>query len=91
MNRGDTVRVWPHGDESSSAIGEVILISKNGASIAVGFKDKPPFVRLAEGFAVHPQYGIVMLASRECISNGQLVGPWVELSGGHYEIERVRQ
>lgn len=83
MSNGDTVRVWPHGDDASAAIGRIVIISENQRSIAVAFGDPPPFLQRRDGpIAVHPEQGFMLVAYREA------VGPWVELgSGGHYEIE----
>ena len=88
MRPGDTVRVHPHGRPDLSATGAVALISSNGRSIALAFADKPPFVG-REGFMVHPQHGVIMLACREELY-GAPWGPWVEvIGGGHYEIDKL--
>jgi len=82
MRTGDEVRVYPHGKPEQVAIGKVMILSSNRKSIAVGFPDKPPFVILTDGIMVHPDFGIVLMASRYDI------GPWIEtFGGGHYEIE----
>jgi hypothetical protein len=84
MTRGQNVRIAPHGKPEQAAVGLLGLISDNERAVLVAFDEKPPFVTLHEGFAVHPTLGIVMLLHREAI------GPWVEVfGGGHYEIEEV--
>ena len=86
MKAGDTVRVYPHGHPEMTAEAAVALISNNERSIALTFADKPPFMWI-EGYMIHPELGIVMLAGREEL-NGKPWGPWVEMiGGGHYEIE----
>jgi hypothetical protein len=90
MKAGDKVRVWPHGDESQAAIATVALISANGCSIAVGFEEMPPFAfSKAPVIGIHPEFGVMMMASRQVL-NGKPWGPWVEMAGGgHYEIEET--
>jgi hypothetical protein len=88
LAKGQRVRVYPHGNPSQSALATVAIISQNQLSIAVGFGDKPPFATVKSGgICVHPDYGVIMLASRVEI-DGKPWGPWVEtVGGGHYEIE----
>src|SRR5215831_17476388 len=45
MRTGDKVMVYPHGQPDLASPARVTIISKNGASIAVGFLEKPPFPR----------------------------------------------
>jgi hypothetical protein len=79
------VMVSVHGDERGAAA-QVMIISDNQRSIAIEFEDRPYFAEVP--FRVNRHTGrIVMLLMREA-SDGQPVGPWIELSsGGHYEIE----
>lgn len=80
MNKGDQVRVYPHGSPGEAAIGTVQLISCNERSIAVAFPHIPAFASPPIG--IHPEHGIMFFAYRHEI------GPWIELmGGGHYEIE----
>lgn len=86
MTAGQKVSVYPHGKPAEAAAGSVVIISANQRSIAVAFEDKPPFCICKDGFTMHPQFGIIMLAMRES------VGPWIEMvGGGHYEIEARRE
>ena len=88
MKTGDVVRVYPHGSPELAAPAKIIVVG-NDASIAVAFGDKPPFVTAGHGLAVHPMFGVVMLARREML-NGRPWGPWIELiGGGHYEMEEL--
>lgn len=87
MKAGDTVRVYPHGNESVAAPATVVMISENQRSIALGFGDPPGFVVSGGGAAFHPEHGMMMLARREEL-NGKPWGPWVEVfAQGHFEIE----
>jgi hypothetical protein len=90
MKTGDTVLVFPHGNDKKRAAGKVLLLSRNQRSIIVAFEDKPPFATTKDGLLIHPQEGVVMLASRAVSREGFAVGPWIEATGGgHYEIESV--
>lgn len=81
IQTGDIVRVHPHGHSDQNALGIVALISGNQRSIAVAFKDQPPFVIIPGGALLGPG-GVQLLAWRGPISL------WVEIfAGGHYEIE----
>lgn len=83
---GDKVRVYPHGSPGQSALATVAICSENGRSIAVGFDSRPPFA-LSDPVPIHPEYGFMMLASREAL-NGDPWGPWIEIfQDGHYEID----
>ena len=89
IERGDKVRVYPHGSPKLATTAEVLIISDNQRAIAVAFGDAPPFVTSKAGVAIHPEHGVVLLAKRE-ILNGKPWGPWVEtFGGGHYEIEEA--
>jgi hypothetical protein len=82
--KGESVRVWPHGDEGKTAVGTVTIISENQRSIAVAFEHIPPFAfdNGPLGVGIHPEHGAMFFAFREA------VGPWIEIMGmGHYEIE----
>lgn len=90
MENGDSVKVYPRGEPHKAALATVAVISKNQRSIAVGFGDKPPFdIGFNSGaWLLHPEHGIMMLASRED-SGG--CGCWMELfSDARYEIEAVK-
>jgi hypothetical protein len=88
MKTGDTVLVFPHGKQKQRAQGKALFVSRNQRSIIVAFEGKPPFVVTKDGILVHPEHGIVMLASRLMAPDGTLIGPWIETTGGgHYEIE----
>lgn len=85
MKQGDLVRVYPEGSPERAATGTVVLCSNNSRSIAVGLGDSPGFPVSGEGVAIHPQHGIMLLASREEPS-----GPWTELfAGGRFQIEEI--
>jgi hypothetical protein len=87
FTKGESVRVWPHGDESKMATGTVTIISGNQRSIAVAFEHIPPFAfdNGAQGVGIHPEHGVMFFAFRE------RQGPWIEIFGmGHYEIEAAQ-
>ena len=89
MENGDLVKVYPRGEPHKAAEATIAVISKNQRSIVVGFGDKPPFDILKPGlWMLHPELGIVMMASRED-SGG--CGCWIELFGqGRFEIAPVK-
>ncbi len=91
LQAGDTVRVFPHGKPECSALATVAICSENERAIAVGFDSRPPFA-LGDplcAIAIHPEYGIMLFASREAI-DGKPWGPWIEMiGGGHYEMEKI--
>ena len=92
MKAGDRVTVYPHGSPDKAAEATVLIISSNGRSIAVAFEDNPPFAIIRGQMAaiIHPEHGLIMLATREEL-NGRPWGPWVEMAGrGHYEIEELQ-
>ena len=88
--KGQSVRVYPHGDPGQIATGTVILVSSNQRSIAVAFEHLPSFAfRDGKDVAIHSDHGVMLLAMRVEL-NGVPWGPWVELGhGGHYEIEAI--
>lgn len=90
MENGDLVKVYPRGEPHKAAEATIAVISKNQRSIAVGFGDKPPFdIGYNSGnWVLHPEHGIMLLASRED-SGG--CGCWIELFGqGRFEIAPVK-
>ncbi len=66
MKMGDVVTVYPHGKPEHKAQAKVLIISENQRSIAVGFRDKPPFpLATSMGMMIYPELGIVLLALRD--------------------------
>jgi hypothetical protein len=85
MKAGDQVRVYPRGEESKAATGEIVLVSNNGNSIAISFGEAHvPFMTGSTGMAIHLEHGKMFLALRD-------VDGWRDLfaAGGRYEIEEV--
>lgn len=90
MKTDDYVNVHPHGKPKQKARAKIAFLSENLRAIAVGFDERPPFA-LGDplSMAIHPEYGIMLFASREAI-DGKPWGPWIEMvGGGHYEIEEI--
>lgn len=88
LTNGDTVKVYPRGEPHKAVAAIVAVVSTNQRSIAVAFGDKPPFdIGFNRGnWMLHPEHGVVMLASRED-SGG--CGCWIELFGqNRFEIEK---
>jgi hypothetical protein len=79
--------VYPEGKPGRKARATVAIVSANQRSIAVGFDERPPFVWGDPlSMAIHPEFGIMLFASRDKSS-----GPWIEMMGQErFEIsERI--
>ena len=84
MNNSDYVHVYPEGEPERKARAIVAIVSANQLSIAVGFDERPPFEWGDPlSMAIHPQFGIMMFASRAVPR-----GAWSEMMGHErFEIE----
>ncbi|HEY1242200.1 MAG TPA: hypothetical protein VGF16_16665 [Bryobacteraceae bacterium] len=67
MTAGDKVTVFPLAAPERRAVGEVVIAAANSNSLALAFPDKPPFApgRPPAGFAIHPDYGAMLLLLRD--------------------------
>jgi hypothetical protein len=81
MKTGDKIKARLLGSEHWGS-GSVVLVSENGMSIALAGDGLP---RPPGGLSIHPQYGVMLLLSRE---EGRLV--YDELfSGAKFELRGI--
>lgn len=60
--------VYPHGSPGEAVTATVDLISENQRSIALRLREKPSWVRIADGILLHKDYGqIEIRMMREAI------------------------
>jgi hypothetical protein len=93
MKTGDVVRIYVHGEPTTVAEANVVLVSHNQLSVALDFAEPPSFCRRilrdTNGVVgVNIDTGRVTMLLQRIELDGKPWGPWIEVSGGgHYEIE----
>lgn len=99
FKQGDPVRVHPLGKPKLSTFATVRIISDNQRSIAIGFDHNPQFSLFKDPLAYHPNYGLMMFATRVSLwSESKSIEPgsfekdfWVDIfGGGRYEIRGAK-